>query len=126
MEFWRHAWVGAWTYIATLALMYVVINWLRIPELIGYAIVQFILFLLNFTVTRNWVFRYEGTNVGHQLARFALASLVFRGLNWVVYSYAWNSLGIAREIAVIIAIAVLYPAKFLAHKTLVFGRDQGR
>lgn len=76
-------------------------------------------FFLNFFTTRSFVFRANG-DPRHELMRFALASLVFRGLEYLVFLFVNNVIGLTYIYALLIVLLVSIPLKFFCYRLIVF------
>ena len=83
------------------------------------AISLFTAFVLNFFVLRHYVYRSAGT-VGPQLLKFAAFSVAFRLSEYLLFLFLFQVVSMNYVVALFIALAVSFVAKFFAHRLFVF------
>ena len=93
-----------------------------VPERIAVGIAFATAFVVNFVVSRNFVFRSAG-NARNELTRFIITSVGFRlgeyGLFLVLFQ-----LGVVYYAAQIVVLGISLVLKFFTFKTFVYGRAQ--
>lgn len=77
--------------------------------------------LLNFLIVRYFVFRSRAP-FKREFLLFAGSSGVFRGLEYVGFIGLYTVLGVQYLIALMIVLVVSFCAKFLFHRTFIFGQ----
>ena len=116
----RYCTLGLALYATTLVLMYVLVDVFGLQEAAGYAIVQALTFFFSLFVARSWVFDAAHTAITDVAAKFLLSTLVFRLLNWSVFTMCFYLFSISREVGIVLAIAAVLPVKYWAEKEFVF------
>lgn len=75
--------------------------------------------LSNYYLNRRWTFRSSG-NVGRELPRFVVVSLIAYGGNLAVFSVCRTQLHIGPNLSQLIAIAFVMPINFVVNKLWSF------
>ena len=122
-EFARFAAAGLLSYAvgAGLSALFREVVGLR-PELaVGLSLT--ILLLTNFGINRVFVFRVSG-KAPNEFMRFALASAVMRGAEFLVFIGLLHGLHFDYLVAFTLALLLSNGAKFMVYRTVVFARPQ--
>jgi putative flippase GtrA len=120
-EFARFAAAGLLSYGigAGLAALFREVLGLRSEIAVGLSLT--ILLLTNFGINRVFVFRVSGNVKGH-FARFALASVVLRTAEYLIFVCLLHAFHLQYLVAFTLALVLSNAAKFVLYRTVVFKR----
>lgn len=111
---------GVVTYGTTLLLMALWLRVFEIPNLPAYAVTHVVVLFVGFVVNRVWVFRARQGRKTSQGVRFVLANVLFRFVDWCVYSAIALLLSPAVFVNVAAANLIVLPLKYLWYRNQVF------
>jgi putative flippase GtrA len=93
---------------------------LGVPEEVAFAVALAIAFLVNFLVCRYYVFEGRSGDARRQLVEYLLASLCFRGIEYVGFLLLHTIVGIPYVVAIFIVLLCSFFFKFAFYGKVVF------
>ena len=78
-------------------------------------------FVMNFFVIRLFVFRSNSSIVA-EFYRFFTISIGFRVSEYLLFLFAFKTIGINYIFALILALGISFMGKFVVHRTFVFNQ----
>lgn len=120
IKFLKFVFLGALTWLAATAQMYLYTQVLPIPYGPAYAFTQVIILSVNFTLVRRWVFRSITESAVSQGTKFVIAVLLFRFTDWCLFMLFHGIMGIRYYVAIFLAMSIVFPIKYGVFKTRVF------
>ena len=91
-----------------------------LSEELAYAIALVCVFATNFVLLRSWTYDGRGRSVRSQLGRFFVASVIFRGSEYVGFLLVHSLLDVHYLIAIVGVEGTASLAKFAVYRRLVF------
>jgi putative flippase GtrA len=76
--------------------------------------------MVSLFVARTWVFEAAHSALSGLAARFLASTVIFRLLNWPVFTVCFYAFALERELGIIVAIAAVLPVKYWTEKEFVF------
>jgi putative flippase GtrA len=95
-----------------------------LSETLSPAVALVLAFVVNFALLRTWVFPGQSASIGRQMAETAVASLLFRVLEYGLFLIAHLGLGIDYLIATGASVCVSALGKFFVYREIVFNRSR--
>jgi putative flippase GtrA len=93
------------------------------PE-VSFAVALIVVFLMNFSMMRWWVFRGTRRPILEQLASFGASSLFFRGLEYAGYLVLLRHGGFPYLGAAFTVIGISFTLKYLVYNFWLFSREK--
>jgi putative flippase GtrA len=93
---------------------------LDVPEEIAFAVALGIAFIVNFLACRYYVFEGRIGDARRQLVEYLLASLFFRGVEYLGFLFLHTTVGISYLVAIFIVLLCSFFAKFAFYGKVVF------
>lgn len=123
-KFGRFLLVSANSFLIQFLLTALLHEWLGVEPPFAYAMVIVVVFLLNFTLLRFWVYgETRGEDpLGRQFSRTILLSVCFRTFEYLLFLLLHLLLGIYYLAAVALAMGISFLLKFIGFHYLVFGK----
>lgn len=115
---------GIVTYATTLAVLALWMRGVGLNSFAAYACTHVTVLAVGFALNRLWVFRARADSKAAQGARFVAANLLFRFVDWCVYSAIALLLAPPAFLNVMAANALVLPAKYLWYRHQVFPADR--
>jgi putative flippase GtrA len=122
----RYAVASAFSFVFVIGCTAALHELIGISETLSPALALAGAFVVNFTLLRAWVFPGQSAPVGRQMAETALASLVFRALEYGLFLIAHLALGIDYLLATGASVCVSALGKFFVYREIVFNRARAR
>lgn len=118
----RYLCVTALSFVGNLALTFCLVEFLGVAPGPAYAISLVAIFLSNFHLVRYWVYpeRVADRSWGQQFAPFLVASLVFRGSEWLAYLILIDWLEVFYLLAVVVVQVTFFIAKYFLYDRVIF------
>jgi putative flippase GtrA len=118
---WRFLIIGLGGYFALTFGTVALVEWVNLNARLAYAIMITVVMVGNFYATRHIVFPSSRSEKTHRQAiRFFTAALLFRVIEFALYSVAIGPLEINYVVAIALTSAVSYAAKYYVFSIWVF------
>jgi putative flippase GtrA len=121
-EITRYLGAGAVSYGMGIALSALFHEIAGLRQEIAVALSLVIVMTTNFWIARMLIFRATGSAHG-QFVRFALTSLIMRGIEYVSFMLLLHQLGINYLVSLTVAMVLSTCVKFFIYRTFVFGKS---
>ena len=122
----RYAVASAFSFVFVIACTAGLHELAGLSETLSPALALALAFVVNFALLRTWVFPGQSAPVGRQMAETALASLLFRVLEYGLFLIGHLGLGIDYLVATGASVCVSALAKFFVYREIVFNRARAR
>jgi putative flippase GtrA len=122
----RYAVASAFSFAFVIACTAVLHELAGLSQTLSPALALALAFVVNFTLLRAWVFPGQSAPVGRQMAETALASVLFRVLEYGLFLIAHLGLGIDYLVATGASVCVSALGKFFVYREIVFNRARAR
>ena len=120
-EAWRFVGFGLFSYALGLGFAFVFREVFHLPAQRSVALTLAILFVLNFWLSRRFVFRAAG-HAGRQFLTFVVTSLAMRGGEYALFHLLFQALHLHYLAALTAALVISNGIKFFLYRTVVFRR----
>ena len=113
--------LGGLTYFLMCIQTYTYFDLLNLSKPISYGISQVVVFSLNLILARYWVFKSVETKIIRQGLKFFFAVLLFRLVDWFIFSLINLMITIPIHFNVFLSMAVVFPFKYYIYDKKVYG-----
>jgi putative flippase GtrA len=116
---------GAAGFVLNIAITVTLTEWLGAPEELAFAIALAVVFIFSFVTSRYLIF--TGAVDGdpkRQLAKFALSSAAFRGVEYLGFLLLHTVLGLGYLFVIVVVLGASFLTKFFTYSTVVFTADR--
>jgi len=117
----RYAQVSCLSFVVNIGLTIFLHEVCAVPEEIAFAVAIVVVFLMNFTAMRHYIYKGSSGPLGGQFATFAVSSIGFRGTEYLGFLVLHSWLGFDYRVVVVGVTGVSAGVKFLYYK-FVFER----
>lgn len=114
---------AALSFCSTLMITYMATEWLKLAEELSFAISLVTVFFINFFYLRVFVFRSMSSPWESQMRDFFLASIGFRGAEYIAFVILLNSLQLHYLISVVSVLAASFLIKYVFFHRTIFKPD---
>jgi len=123
IKFIKFMFAGGLSYLCAFSQMYVYTQVFNIQNALAYAVTQALLIIMNFFIARQWIFFSLEENAFKQGMKYIAALFAFRFTDWCLFLFFNNYFGIRYYFSIILAMAIVFPLKFLVYKTRIFKNE---
>lgn len=122
VQFFRYFFSGGSAFAVYFVLLYVLTEYARLYHLSSLVIAYVVSILVNFLISKYFVFSRHDKPVHRQLFNFFLVALIGLCLQYLIVSYFTGLLGIQYLVSNVIASALVYVVSFSMNRSFTFGR----
>lgn len=88
---------------------------------VAFVVTTLMLFTINFTASRYWIFADSKLTLKEQFKRFTLSTAVFRLAEILVFILINSMIEVDHKLLIIAILVVSFVAKYVVQRALVFG-----
>lgn len=115
--------LGVLSFFLTLGLTAFFHEMVALPEEGAYFCAILVVFLVNFSGARYFVFNADGKPIVKQFLQFVVSSLFFRGGEFLAFLLLHSLLGMYYLLATVIVMTVSFIGKFMFYRSRVFNHE---
>ena len=112
--------VGVLSYLSAIVQMFIYVDILEMAEAPSYLVTQVVIFIMNFSLARTWIYKSRSTQIARQGLKFFLAVVVFMGIDWLLFYCLTTGLAAPYVLAIFVSKSAIIPMKYIVYGKKVF------